>query len=79
MADYQIATTTVSKAEMNYAPFQTVKIIFELHGFVWASRLWQQWNLTLPKSGPHDDVWSESCKIRKWLDERKPIEAGRDA
>lgn len=77
MADYQIATTTVSKAEMNHAPFQTVQIIYELHGFVWASRLWERWHSTLPKFGNFDPVWSESRKIREWLDERRPSEAGR--
>lgn len=71
MADYTIGSIQVSEGEMNHAPFQTVKAVYEAYGFTAASRLWQEWHTRLPKFGNFDSVWIESRKIREWLDERR--------
>lgn len=47
---------SVSRAEMNANPLQTTQIVLELKGWEWASRLWQEWNDTLPGATKAKDL-----------------------
>jgi hypothetical protein len=62
---------TVSMAEMNAAPLPTTKIVVELYGWEWGSRLWQHWDETLPKLGVHGSH-QHAHEVRRWLDSCRP-------
>lgn len=62
---------TVSMGEMEHNPLQTTKIIAEMYGWHWASRLWAYWDSTLPKFGVHE-CHHQSRIVRRWLDDNRP-------
>lgn len=69
---------SVSRAEMNANPLQTTQIVCELKGWEWASRLWQEWNDTLPGGMGATPQHHQSSQVRRWLNDHRPeLEAER--
>lgn len=69
---------SVSRAEMNANPLQTTQIVCELKGWEWASRLWQEWNDTLPGGMGTNPMHNQSWRVRRWLEDHRPELEGRE-